>query len=381
MQSGPCLQSSDPAACTGPRDGTACFDFDHVGQPRLRRPGVYSGSAEQTARGARAYRCLYPAHRPGNSPRNRWRGQRGQYRRHRDRRRRYFCCGFSNFQAARLSRRDSGDAQRARGLRRERSMTEMTPHLSCLAPAKLNLFLHITGRRPDGYHTLQTVFQLLDYGDTLHFRVRDDAVIRRATASLEVPEENDLAIRAARLLQTQSRCPLGVEIGIDKRVPLQRLALSLGADVPFFVFGRNAFAEGIGERLHAIDLPNRYFLIVTPDVQAASADIFAAPELTRNTKIIKIVDFLEQRRNPLWPDDFGRYDMQPLVAQQYPEVAPLLDRFGRIAPARMTGTASSVFAAFKDKERADSVQSKLPQGMHSIVASGLAIHPLFTFSY
>src|SRR5260364_363758 len=254
-----------------------------------------SGSAEQTARGARAYRCLYPAHRPGNSPRNRWRGQRGQYRRHRDRRRRYFCCGFSNFQAARLSRRDSGDAQRARGLRRERSMTEMTPHLSCLAPAKLNLFLHITGRRPDGYHTLQTVFQLLDYGDTLHFRVRDDAVIRRATASLEVPEENDLAIRAARLLQTQSRCPLGVEIGIDKRVPigaglgggssdaacvllalnrlwrlnlprvqLQRLALSLGADVPFFVFGRNAFAEGIGERLHAIDLPNRYFLIVTP---------------------------------------------------------------------------------------------------------------------
>ncbi|CCD29784.1 4-diphosphocytidyl-2-C-methyl-D-erythritol kinase (CMK) [Candidatus Glomeribacter gigasporarum BEG34] len=291
-------------------------------------------------------------------------------------------------------------------------MTEMTPHLSCLAPAKLNLFLHITGRRPDGYHTLQTVFQLLDYGDTLHFRVRDDAVIRRATASLEVPEENDLAIRAARLLQTQSRCPLGVEIGIDKRVPigaglgggssdaacvllalnrlwrlnlprvqLQRLALSLGADVPFFVFGRNAFAEGIGERLHAIDLPNRYFLIVTPDVQAASADIFAAPELTRNTKIIKIADFLEQRRNPLWPDHFGRNDMQPLVAQKYAEVAHLLDRFGRIAPARMTGTGSSVFAAFKDKERADSVQSKLPQGMHSIVASGLAIHPLFTFSY
>src|SRR5260363_315423 len=363
-------------------------------------------------RAARAYRCLYPAHRPGNSPRNRWRGQRGQYRRHRDRRRRYFCCGFSNFQAARLSRRDSGDAQRARGLRRERSMTEMTPHLSCLAPAKLNLFLHITGRRPDGYHTLQTVFQLLDYGDTLHFRVRDDAVIRRATASLEVPEENDLAIRAARLLQTQSRCPLGVEIGIDKRVPigaglgggssdaacvllalnrlwrlnlprvqLQRLALSLGADVPFFVFGRNAFAEGIGERLHAIDLPNRYFLTVTPDVQAASADIFAAPELTRNTKIIKIADFLEQRRNPLWPDHFGRNDMQPLVAQKYAEVAHLLDRFGRIAPARMTGTGSSVFAAFKDKERADSVQSKLPQGMHSIVASGLAIHPLFTFSY
>src|SRR5260364_72172 len=356
MQSGPCLQSSDPAACTGPRDGTACFDFDHVGQPRLRRPGVYSGSAEQTARGARAYRCLCPAHRPGNSPRNRWRGQRGQYRRHRDRRRRYFCCGFSNFQAARLSRRDSGDA--------------------------------------------------------LHFRVRDDAVIRRATASLEVPEENDLAIRAARLLQTQSRCPLGVEIGIDKRVPigaglgggssdaacvllalnrlwrlnlprvqLQRLALSLGADVPFFVFGRNAFAEGIGERLHAIDLPNRYFLIVTPDVQAASADIFAAPELTRKTKIIKIADFLEQRRNPLWPDHFGRNDMQPLVAQKYAEVAHLLDRFGRIAPARMTGTGSSVFAAFKDKERADSVQSKLPQGMHSIVASGLAIHPLFTFSY
>ncbi len=290
-------------------------------------------------------------------------------------------------------------------------LSDDRPHLSCLAPAKLNLFLHITGRRPDGYHTIQTVFQLLDYGDTLHFRVRDDAVIRRTTASPDVPEENDLSMRAARLLQAQTRCPLGVEIGIDKRVPigaglgggssdaagvllalnrlwrlnlpraqLQHLALSLGADVPFFVFGRNAFAEGIGERLHAIDLPNRYFLIVTPDVQVTTAEIFAAPELTRHTKIIRIADFTERQCDPLWPEGFGRNDMQPLVAQKYVQVVHLLAWFRHIAPARMTGTGSSVFAAFKDKAQAYAAQSRLPQGMRSIVASSLAMHPLFSFS-
>jgi len=229
----------------------------------------------------------------------------------------------------------------------------------CLAPAKLNLFLHITGRRPDGYHSLQTVFQLLDWGDRLHFTRRDDGVVTRKTDVPGVPEADDLVVRAARLLQEHAGSTFGVEIEIDKRLPmgaglgggssdaattllalnrlwgvdlpratLQNLALQLGADVPFFVFGQNAFAEGVGEALQAVDLPNRYFLVVTPAVHVPTAAIFSEKALTRDSKVLTMTDFLAQHSSDTdWPDSFGRNDMQAVVAEKYAEVAKVLEWF------------------------------------------------------
>jgi len=282
---------------------------------------------------------------------------------------------------------------------------------SCFAPAKLNLFLHITGRRADGYHLLQTIFQLIDYGDTLHFKLRADATIARALPVPGVPEASDLTLRAARALQAYARCPLGVEIGVEKRIPLgaglgggssdaastllalnrlwelnlpraqlQELAVALGADVPFFVFGYNAFAQGIGEQLQALELPPRYFLVVTPAVHVGSAEIFATQELTRDTKIIKIADFLAQRGSAFWPDGFGRNDMQSVVAGKYAEVAQVLDWFKAVAPARMTGSGASVFAAFQSREEALLAQAALPDGWRSEVAASLENHPLLAFA-
>ncbi len=284
--------------------------------------------------------------------------------------------------------------------------------LSCLAPAKLNLFLHIIGRRADGYHLLQTAFQLLDWGDTLHFTLRDDSRITRSKPVLNIAEETDLSIRAARLLQKHTGCSLGVEIEIDKRLPsgaglgggssdaattllalnrlwglhlsrtqLQHLALSLGADVPFFIFGRNAFGEGIGENLQPIDLPTRHFLIITPPVQVLTAKIFTTQELTRSTKNIKITDFLaEQRNNSHWPDNFGRNDMQPVVAKHYPEVAQAVEWLSHIAPTRMTGSGASVFATFPTKAAALAAQAKVPLEWQSNVATSIEHHPLFDFA-
>ncbi len=285
------------------------------------------------------------------------------------------------------------------------------PDFSCLAPAKLNLFLHITGRRADGYHFLQTVFQLLDYGDTLHFKVRADALITRAAPVPGVSEASDLTLRAARALQAHARCPLGVEIGLEKQIPigaglgggssdaasvllalnrlwelnlsraqLQELAVSLGADVPFFVFGYNAFAQGIGEQLQALELPQRHFLVVTPAVQVSTAEIFSTRELTRDTKVIKIADFLAQQGDELGPGGFGRNDMQAVVAGKYAEVAQVLDWFKAVAPARMTGSGASVFAVFHSKDEALSVQAALPAGWHSQVAASLDSHPLVAFA-
>ncbi len=285
------------------------------------------------------------------------------------------------------------------------------PDFSCLAPAKLNLFLHITGRRADGYHFLQTVFQLLDYGDTLHFKVRADALITRAAPVPGVSEASDLTLRAARALQAHARCPLGVEIGLEKQIPigaglgggssdaasvllalnrlwelnlsraqLQELAVSLGADVPFFVFGYNAFAQGIGEQLQALELPQRHFLVVTPAVQVPTSEIFSTRELTRDTKVIKIADFLAQQGGELGPGGFGRNDMQAVVAGKYAEVAQVLDWFKAVAPARMTGSGASVFAVFLSKDEALSVQAALPAGWHSQVATSLDRHPLLAFA-
>lgn len=282
----------------------------------------------------------------------------------------------------------------------------------CLAPAKLNLFLHITGRRPDGYHALQTVFQLLDWGDTLHFTRRSDGQITRGTDVPGVPADHDLTVRAATLLKNHTGTSGGVDIQIDKRLPmgaglgggssdaattllalnrlwkldlpraeLQALALKLGADVPFFVFGKNAFAEGVGEALEVVQLPPRYFLVVTPRVQVPTAAIFSEKSLTRDSKPLTITDFLAQHScNADWPDSFGRNDMQPVVVGKYAEVAQVLGWFDNIAPARMTGSGASVFAAFRSRSEAEVAQAKLPGNWNSAVTASLDTHPLFAFA-
>jgi len=282
----------------------------------------------------------------------------------------------------------------------------------CLAPAKLNLFLHITGRRPNGYHALQTVFQLLDWGDLLKFTRRDDGMITRKTDIPGVPEADDHVVRAARLLQVHTGSKYGVEIEIDKRLPmgaglgggssdaattllalnrlwgvdlpratLQNLALQLGADVPFFVFGQNAFAEGVGEALQAVDLPKRYFLVVTPAVHVPTAAIFSEKALTRDSKVLTMTDFLAQHSSDTdWPDSFGRNDMQAVVAEKYAEVATVLEWFSNLAPARMTGSGASVFAAFRSKAEAELAQAKLPASWKSVVTASLDSHPLFAFA-
>lgn len=292
-------------------------------------------------------------------------------------------------------------------------MIETTESLrDCQAPAKLNLFLHITGRRPDGYHALQSVFQLLDWGDTLHFTLRSDGEIRRRTAIAGVPEESDLVVRAAKLLKAQTGSRLGVDIEIEKRLPmgaglgggssdaattllalnrlwklglsretLCSLGLTLGADVPFFVFGRNAFAEGVGEALRPVALPSRYFLVVTPKVHVPTAAIFSDKSLTRDSEPVTITDFLAQQScDARWPDSFGRNDMQPVVVGKYAEVAQVLEWFDRVAPARMTGSGSSVFAAFTSIAEAEAAQAKLPAGWTSAVVRSLDTHPLLAFA-
>jgi 4-diphosphocytidyl-2-C-methyl-D-erythritol kinase len=292
-------------------------------------------------------------------------------------------------------------------------MIETTDSLrDCLAPAKINLFLHITGRRPDGYHTLQTVFQLLDWGDTLHFTRRDDGLVTRSTEIAGVPAEHDLTVRAATLLKTHTGSNEGVDIQIQKRLPmggglgggssdaattllalnrlwklnvprreLQELALTLGADVPFFVFGKNAFAQGVGETLDVVQLPPRHFLVVTPRVQVPTAAIFSEKTLTRDSKPLIITDFpAELSCNTEWPESFGRNDMQQVVEGKYAEVAQVLRWFKSIAPARMSGSGASVFAAFRSKAEAEAAQAQLPGEWSSAVAQGLDQHPLFTFA-
>jgi 4-diphosphocytidyl-2-C-methyl-D-erythritol kinase len=292
------------------------------------------------------------------------------------------------------------------------SISENDVLRDCLAPAKLNLFLHITGRRPDGYHALQTVFQLLDWGDVLHFTRRDDGVIARKTDVPGVPEADDLVVRAARLLQSHASSPFGVDIDIDKILPmgaglgggssdaattllalnrlwnvnasrstLQDLALKLGADVPFFIFGHNAFAEGVGETLEAVTLPKRFFLVVTPAVHVPTAAIFSEKGLTRDSQVLTMTDFLAQHTaDANWPDSFGRNDMQAVVVEKYAEVAQVLNWFKNRSPARMTGSGASVFAAFRSRAEAEVAQAALPASWKSAVTESLDQHPLFAFA-
>lgn len=270
------------------------------------------------------------------------------------------------------------------------------------APAKLNLFLHVVGRRDDGYHLLQTVFRFIDFGDTLSFRVRGDGAIARISDLPGVPADKDLAVRAARLLQETAGVAQGVDIIVQKRLPmggglgggssdaattllalnrlwgvhysreqLMALGLKLGADVPIFIFGRNAFAEGVGEQFTAVDLLPAWYVVLVPPVQVPTAEIFAVPELTRNTLPVKISPFsagqvcLE-----------GHNDLEPVVVRRYPAVAEHLAWLKQHGNARMTGSGACVFAAFETKHDAREVFAKKPAHMQGFVARGLDRHPV-----
>ena len=274
----------------------------------------------------------------------------------------------------------------------------MSSDLSWPAPAKLNLFLHITGRRPDGYHLLQTVFQFLSIGDELDFDLRDDGRIIRVNPHAAIPLDHDLTIRAAKLLRQTAGCRQGVAIRLDKRLPiggglgggssdaatilvaldrlwgcgfspakLMALGLQLGADVPVFIRGHAAWAEGVGERLHPLKLPEPWFLVIKPPVEIATAQVFAAPELTRNCPPITITDFLSRG---------GDNVCEAVVRRRYPEVARVLDWLSDFSEARLTGTGSCVFAAFEERAVAEDVQMRLPAGWQGFVAQGLNRSPL-----
>ncbi|MBK3866375.1 4-(cytidine 5'-diphospho)-2-C-methyl-D-erythritol kinase [Pseudomonas stutzeri] len=266
------------------------------------------------------------------------------------------------------------------------------PTLTLPAPAKLNLMLHIVGRRADGYHELQTLFQFLDYGDELSFSPRDDGQIRLHTELPGVEHDDNLIVRAARLLQRESGCVQGADIRLLKRLPmgggigggssdaatallgldllwqlhlgedrLAELGLALGADVPVFVRGRAAFAEGVGERLQPVDLPEPWFLVIAPQVAVSTAEIFADPELTRNTPAITVRSLLAGG---------GHNDCQPVVERRYPEVRNALSLLNKYVPASMTGTGACVFGSFPNEGEADKVRRQLPDSLPSFVARG-----------
>jgi 4-diphosphocytidyl-2-C-methyl-D-erythritol kinase len=267
------------------------------------------------------------------------------------------------------------------------------------APAKLNLFLHITGRRPDGYHLLQSVFQFLDVHDTLHFEPRTDDAVRRLTELSGVPAEKDLTVRAAFLLKEITGYEGGVDIRLDKRLPmggglgggssdaatalvalnllwdlglsvesLATLGLRLGADVPVFVRGRAAWAEGVGEVLTPVEgLPEPWYVVLTPPVTIATADVFGNAELTRNCPAITIRDFLQGH---------GTNVCEPVVRRRYPVVAEALDWLALHGAARLTGTGACLFAAFDSESQAKEVFEQRPRAFAGFVARGRNRSPL-----
>ncbi len=281
----------------------------------------------------------------------------------------------------------------------------MTEHDSRLwpAPAKLNLFLHITGQRADGYHLLQTVFQFLDYGDELSFQVRADGEIHRLTEVRDVVEADDLTVRAARALQKKAGITQGVDITINKRLPmgggvgggssdaattlvalnhlwqagmnldqLAAIGLELGADVPVFVRGQAAFAEGVGEQLEAIELPESWFLVVKPPVHVSTAEIFTDPQLTRNSPAIKICDL---QTGAIGIDELSNV-CEPIATRHYPQIAEVINHLKRFGAARMTGTGACVYVAFNNEADARQALVELPQHWQSFVAKGVNVSPL-----
>ncbi|MBX3630076.1 MAG: 4-(cytidine 5'-diphospho)-2-C-methyl-D-erythritol kinase [Nitrosomonas sp.] len=269
------------------------------------------------------------------------------------------------------------------------------------APAKLNLFLHVVGQRPDGYHLLQTVFRFLDFYDEICLKVRDDGLIRLVTPLENVPTEQDLCVRAARLLQNESGTKQGVDIALHKHIPmggglgggssdaatmlmalnelwglnwerprLQALGLQLGADVPIFIFGENAFAEGVGEQLSALSLPKAWYLVIVPPVHVSTAEIFSNKKLTRNTIPITIPPF------SIWD---GHNDLESVVCDLYPEVSRSLEWLKHLENtkiAAMSGSGACVFAEFASEYEANAALTQMPVDMKGFVARGLDRHPM-----
>ena len=266
------------------------------------------------------------------------------------------------------------------------------------APAKLNLFLHVTGRRGDGYHDLQTLFQLIDLADDIRIQVRPDGLIERQAGAEGVPAEADLVVRAARALQAASGTALGATLNVIKRIPmggglgggssdaatalvalnnlwkcglnedeLAAIGVNLGADVPVFVRGRSAWGEGRGERLTAVELPERWFVVLHPGVHVPTAALFQAPELTRNSPPITMGGFLQSG---------GRNDFEPVVRARYPQVAQALDWLGHFAPARLTGTGSCIFAPCAAEDEAQDIVTRVPAPWRGMVARGMNVSPL-----
>ncbi|NML63004.1 4-(cytidine 5'-diphospho)-2-C-methyl-D-erythritol kinase [Massilia sp. RP-1-19] len=282
----------------------------------------------------------------------------------------------------------------------------------CPAPAKLNLFLHVCGRRPDGYHLLQTVFQMVDHGDKLHFTLRSDGLVRRLTDVPGVPEHQDLIVRALHLLAAEferrhGRAAPGIDVDIDKILPmggglgggssdaatalmaanhlwqaglkrdeLMALGLPLGADIPFFIFGQTAFAEGVGEALQAVDVPDCWYVVVEPGVSVPTAAIFSSEDLTRNTEPVTIADFSRCLVSQTNPGGFGKNDLQAVAARLFPPVAEAIEWLGQYGKARMTGSGACVFCAFSTESEADEVLSNVPAVRTAWKAKSLARHPL-----
>lgn len=270
-----------------------------------------------------------------------------------------------------------------------------------LSPAKLNLFLHITRRRADGYHELQTVFQLIDYCDELTFNLRTDShIYLHTTPKLEFPLEQNLILRATNLLRSKTRCKLGVDIELYKKIPvggglgggssnaattllalnklwelnvsrqeLSQLSLQLGADVPFFVEGRTAWAEGIGEKIYPLELPEKWFVILIPPIHVSTAKIFSDDGLTRDTPTIKIHELFSNTVST-------RNDCEPIVRKRYPLIANGLDWLNQYGTARLTGTGGCCFISCENRIIAQEILLKIPKSFDGFIARGLNYSPL-----
>ncbi|MEO6117751.1 MAG: 4-(cytidine 5'-diphospho)-2-C-methyl-D-erythritol kinase [Methylotenera sp.] len=283
-----------------------------------------------------------------------------------------------------------------------------------LAPAKINLFLHITGQRADGYHLLQTVFRLLDFYDTIYLKPTQSKVIRRVNDVTGVPEAQDLCIRAARLLQQHTNHYQGVEIFVEKNIPmggglgggssdaatvllalnhswnlnlsraeLQLLGLKLGADVPFFIFGTNAWAEGVGEQLQTINLRDAYYVILNPNVHVSTAQIFANKQLTKNTISKTMSTFLGMANSSGSNSVVGNINaeftnqLEKIVCSEYPPVLACLTWLKQFGDARMSGSGASVFLEVANEQIAMDICNQKPKEIQGFVAKGLNQHPLF----
>ncbi len=294
--------------------------------------------------------------------------------------------------------REQGAGNTEQGTARERGAN--IPEWSTWpAPAKLNLFLRIVGRRADGYHLLQTVFRLLEWGDEIRLRVREDDEIVRVAGAQSVSAEDDLAVRAARTLQRVTGTQFGAEIAVTKRIPIgaglgggssdaatvlvalnalwktglprERLAeigSGLGADVPVFVHGRNAWAEGIGERLTPLELPQRWYLLVVPRVHVSTAELFQAPELTRNAEPATMSGFVS---GTIEDNAF-----EPVVRARFPQVAAALDWLRQFGVARLSGSGGAVFLECEDEARVREIAMRCPAEFTVIVAQGVNVSPL-----